>query len=49
MPLDAEGADSGDAPQEEAENVSQVSKDQRVPPPLPGIFTGTRPAVLALS
>lgn len=34
MPLDAEGADSGDAPEEEVEDVSQVSWDQRVPPPL---------------
>lgn len=34
MPLDAEGADSGDAPEEEAEDISQVSKDQHVPPPL---------------
>lgn len=34
MPLDAEGADSGDTPEEEAEDISQVSKDQHVPPPL---------------
>lgn len=34
MPLDAEGADSGDAPEEEAEHVPQVSGDQPVPPPL---------------
>lgn len=33
MPLDAEGADSGDAPEEEAEDVSQVSGDQCVAPP----------------
>lgn len=49
MPLDAEGADSGDAPEEEADDVSQVSKDQCVPPPQSGIFAGTRPAFLALS
>lgn len=40
MSLDAEGADSGDAPEEEAEDVSQVSKDQLVQPPLSGTFTG---------
>lgn len=49
MPFDAEGADSGDAPEEEAEDVSQVGKDQRVPPPLSAIFTMARPAFPALS
>lgn len=49
MSLDAEGADSGDAPEEETEDVSQVSKDQRVPPPCSGILTGAGPAFLALS
>jgi len=34
MPFDAEGADSGDAPEEEAEDISQVSRDQGVPSPL---------------
>lgn len=31
MPLDAEGADSRDASEEEAEDFSQVSRDQGVP------------------
>lgn len=41
MPLDAEGADSGDAPEEEAEDVSQVSGDHCVPPPLLRHSAGT--------
>lgn len=42
MPLDAEGADSGDAPEEEAEDVSQVSGDHCVPPSLLRLSEGTR-------
>jgi len=40
MPLDAEGADSGDAPEEEAQDIPQVSVCWRVPPPFLPFLAG---------